>query len=802
MKKLLVIALLVSSYSSFSGTFTSIASGAWNNPAIWTVVADADGVPDQDDNVTISPGHTVTNNITNSRCRNLTVQGTLASGSVMVLYTYGNYVLSGAETGSGAIVFAAAGPGLTISGAGTFGTSLRYTFATSGSRTIQAGTTINKTGATGIASCTITNLGNVSLSIVNTNPGATWINSTNSSLLLRNTGFMASRVFTANATGNTVRIAYTTGTIPLTTAGYYNLILQSSVTGTKTLTANTVVANNLSINNLNTLNSNNFDLTVGGNWLKNGSFTASAARTVTFNGTSAQTLSGTATTTFTNLLINNTNGVSITSGSYILSEVLTINNGTFNTMGNNFTMTSTAVSTARIAPITGTGAIAGNFIIQRFISSRTQDPADDPGHWTDLASPVQSSVMADWDNELFLFYTDNPPTSTANIYAFSEPLEDWVEVNAATTLTPGRGFEVALTDDGSLTSFSNTTLNTIGVPNNGNQNLSSLISFAGSGENLVGNPFASSIDWSSVFGASSSILNTYDVFEADAGSYVTYGLGSEIAAGQGFWVYTTAGGATLNVPEVAKTASSNSSIRQMNLHMPYLSLTLKQANKANPFYHTLKIAANAEASDGWDLNDHPFRKSPNKNAPSITSKTFDNKELTINTFNSSNSSYSLSLTTQVGRSGNYTLDVSGIEFMPDYTCFLLEDKTGNKWYDLSQTGSINLDMNVNDVDRFVLHFSRDGDCKSGITGSIASSFESSVQVLPSESGNVIQFGLSETTPVTIQLMNMLGQQLAEEQSIVVGTQSVNLVLPADFSGMYMVRVVSEKETITKKFVRK
>ena len=51
-----------------------------------------------------------------------------------------------------------------------------------------------------------------------------------------------------------------------------------------------------------------YDISLAGNWSNSGTFT-NRSKTVTFNGTSAQTLGGSATTTFYNLILNNTAGV-------------------------------------------------------------------------------------------------------------------------------------------------------------------------------------------------------------------------------------------------------------------------------------------------------------------------------------------------------------------------------------------------------------------------------------------------------------------------------------------------------------
>jgi hypothetical protein len=800
-KILLLTALLLGSFSGFSINYVSAGPGPadWNTATSWS----PNGIPTSVDNVTILAGHTINFATLGKTCKDLTVAGTLVWTANVTLHVYGDYVVTGTESAPGAGKLQFDGAGTVVSCTGVSSNKLYYNF--NSNRTLTG--SFNKTNAYTqmAANKTVTNNAAYIMGNFTAGTGTVWTNGPSSSLSLRLANFMVGKTFNAHAAGNTVTLTYATGNLPTPTAGFYNLTLASTVAGTKTMTINTVVANNLTINTNNTLNSNNFDLSVGGNWTKNGSFTASVGKSVTFNGTAAQTIAGTGTTTFERLAISNTNGVSITSGIYILNEVLTISDGTFSTGSASFTMVSTASQTARIAPITGTGGIAGNFTIQRFLSSRTQNALDSPGHWSDLSSPVQNSTFADWDNELFFYYPYNPPAEYSNVVGYDEPSYDYYGVTAGTTLTPGLGWEIALTDDATLSSFTATTLTTVGVPNQGDQDLSSLVTYVnpdgGIAANLVGNPFASSISWSSVFAASSNISSSYDEYDANAGDYATFGLGTEIGSGQGFWVYATSGGATLNIPESAKTTSSNSDVRTPVIE-PYMTLNIRGDHEPSTYAHILKIAANASASDAWDVNDFPYRRSRVASAPSITSK-IDGKDAKINTFNSNNTTYSMPLSTRAYVDGNYSITIAGRDFMTEYTCVTLEDTKENKWIDLSATTQYAFAMATTDNEnRFVLHFSKNNDCRTMAAAGMSSDLENQFTVLPTASGNDIRFNFAETTPVTIDVMNLLGQNITEGIQVSAKDQTEQITLPADFSGMYLIRVSTENGTVVKKFMRK
>lgn len=956
-----ILLFLIGMPLSYAGTFTSLGNGggAWTGgAATWTIVGDADGIPDPDDDVTIQAGDNITWNTTN-KCRNLTINGTL-TGSVAgaVIYISGNYIVTGTEAGTGQLVFQ--GANKTITATGTLGLNFPRWFFYANT-TILSPSVVNKTVFTINPSVIVRNQGTTILNSATASAGSGWINDVGSSLTINLTGFMSGRTFDASAANNTVILKYATGSVPLTTAGYYNLTVAGTTAGVKTLGSATTVANALTINSTNTLSANGFDMIVGGNWTNNGVFTAgtnrvtlsgagaqtiggtasttfynltkSAAGTttlarntivtnlltissgimdastfglsgaggltmtngelrlaktgatvpeltgaysltagkVTFNGagsqtirgtvnyfnvdvtgsgtktlggifnvngsllisstldasassfdinlkgnwtnngaftaqsgsvnligTVAQTIAGTAATAFENLTLNNTAGATITSGSYSLMGALTLSNGTFNTGGRTFTMNSTAAKTARIAPITGTGAVAGNFTIERFITSRDTT-------WADLASPVQNATFADWESELvYVYYGYAPPDDYPTQWTFDEAADDFSPVTSAgTALTPGLGFEVFLTGDFSYSNLPNTTINAVGVPNQGDQDLSALVSFNGAGSNLVGNPFASSISWTSVFTASSGIMNTYDMYDYTAGNYSTYGLGTEIGSGQGFWVYATSGSPTLIVNESAKTASSNSTLKSSIVKESYFTLKLSSNDAGNNYYHILKVLPDNTSSDGWDLNDHPYRKSPNKLAPFMYT-TIEGKKAVINAFNSSDDNYSMPVAVNAGIKGYYKIEASGIENAGDYSCIKLEDKTLNKMIDLTSGEAYSFELKPgDDADRFILHFSKSASCKSVAANSkIASGLDMQVDVLPTSEGNSISFNMTEATPAKITVTNVLGQNVIDDMSVVAETQTVNVALPQDFSGMYILRIESSKGVITKKYVRK
>jgi hypothetical protein len=791
------------SYHAYATSYTSAGAGPadWNTASSWTPA----GIPTASDNVTISTGHTITIGAAGT-CLGLTVNGTLNFTANIVLSIHGNYIVNAGGTESGTVGnLSFYTPGTTITTLGTISNATRYYFYSS--RTIAAGSVLTKVTTPIITggSLVITNKGNFTVSGITAHSTSTFVNGSGATLTVKLNGFMSAGKFNASAVPNTVVLAYGAGTfsVPKTqlASGYYNLTINTS-TGTKSMSEDLIVAGNLTIGSSMTFNTNNFNLTVKGNWTNGSTFVASAGKTITLSGTTAQSVSNTTgTTTLKRLTINNTAGVTLTSGTYILDEVLTVSNGTFNTGGRPFTMTSTATQTARIAPITGTGAIAGNFTIQRFITARDTTYAD-------FSSPVQSTTFNDWDNELpAISYSYSPPYQYASASTYDEMADAYVPVTSSgTSLNPGQGFEVFLAGDFSYSSLPATTMNSIGVPNQGDFDLSSQVSNTVQGWNLVGNPFASSISWSSVYtasgGAASGMydyIEMYDYTIADWNGY-TSADGIEIGATQGFWVYGLSGPMTLIIPESSKTTTSNSSIKAPARVQPYF--TLKMSSPNSNAAHIFKVAASVNGVDGLDNNDLPFRKSLNAATPEMYTLV-DGKKINICSFNSSNDNYSIALRTKVSAAGKYRIDPAGYEFIPEYTCVKLLDKQSGEVIDLNDgNGYCFMASPTDNPDRFILMLSKDNNCKSAVATAQTEDFGNEIEILPNANGNTVHFNLAETTSSNISVVNMLGQNITETISVNALDQSLNIALPEDFAGMYIVRVESAKGAVTKKFVKK
>lgn len=548
-------------------------------------------------------------------------------------------------------------------------------------------------------------------------------------------------------------------------------------------------------------------LTTSGGLILNTTLTNTALTIKTLT-TAGQLISGTGTLANLEISANTTSNGNIT-----LTDVLTITAGILTNSGT-FTLKSDATKYARIAPISsgcGTCGFAGNFVIQRYLPTRALST------WVDISSPVSSSTMQDWDNELYLEYPfydfdylTNRPTGS-NVMAYDEPSASYVQLNSSTALTVGKGFEVGLANNNVSQGFTATTLTSVGTPNFGTINIP-LGFTAGngpaypvgySGENLVGNPYASAITVGAI--TKTNTLSTVDVYDYAIDNYKTLSSSGILGPHQGFWVYAQGSGASITFAETAKTTNNSTAIHRTTGEEDndYLSLTLSSTDPNNTMAHTFKVLSNESAADGLDNIDHPFRRSLNPKAPAITANAGD-RLVSINAFNNNHETYIMPLNLKIGIDGKYQIDFSGVKNLnANFAVILLEDKLTHTFVNLNNSTNYTFTaLTIDSKQRFALHFSKSSTYKPISTGiTTVNDLSKEVQIVKNNNGSTINFDLLETESTSITTMDVLGKSIVESMNIQANNQSITIVLPESFHGLYFITVQSASGKTVKKFIQ-
>lgn len=129
---------------------------------------------------------------------------------------------------------------------------------------------------------------------------------------------------------------------------YYNLTLNTSTgTSTKTLGGTLNVRGNLTIGANTTLSpsENNYPITLGGNWVNSGTYSGGSSSVILDGASGAQSIANSNGEVFSNLSINNSNGVSLINNLTVTNQ-LTLTSGTFSLNGQILTLNGTVNSAA------------------------------------------------------------------------------------------------------------------------------------------------------------------------------------------------------------------------------------------------------------------------------------------------------------------------------------------------------------------------------------------------------------------------------------------------------------------------
>jgi len=526
---------------------------------------------------------------------------------------------------------------------------------------------------------------------------------------------------TANVTFN----ATTPQTLFKTTGEIFNNLTFSGA-GTKTLLS-AITGSNVLINSGSNLdvNTTNNQLTVRGNFINSGTFN-SRAGLVFLNGTVAQTIGGTTVTDFYNLTLNNNAGANITHAENLINT-LTLNNGTFNTNSQAFTMISTASNTARIAQITGSGDIIGNVTVQRFA------PGGYTG-WALLGTPISSALtLQDWDDDIPISCATCPDGSAAgflSIYTYDETIPGLFDDYAAyipltgitNPITPNKGYWVYLGTNTVTTA--NITLDVTGTVRKFNNTIpltrTSTGVAANDGWNLIHNPYPSPIKWSLLKGATANIDNAFYTYNADlnggTGGHATYvngisspaigagGIGDDIPMCQGFYVHST-GATALNATEAIKVAGNptflkSSSTSQVVSVNPLLRIYI---DGQSSFHDETVLYTQSGANNAFDEEYDALKlKGQDPSAPMIA---LDN---TINQFQVNGvgpivSNFSMPLTTTTGYPGTYTISLANFNSFPSGACINLFDRYTSTTTDLRSNNYVFYLSDTTKLSRFDLN---------------------------------------------------------------------------------------------------
>jgi len=464
------------------------------------------------------------------------------------------------------------------------------------------------------------------------------------------------------------------------------------------------------------------------------------------------------------LTVNSGNSITLNAGSRLSGTSPIINNGVIN-------INSDATGTATIiSAVTGTGTTN---IQQHLTSGR---------NWY-FASPVSNAT-----SNVIKGLAGNTKLWERNVAGNS-----WTEITATNVgLTQGRGYIGKIAETGTVT-FS-------GTLNDGQIQLPISSHAIASGKfHLVGNPYASYLDWQSVVAANPGLMPTMwfrTKSATDAYMFATVLMSDAMpivsAPGanttvtklippmQGFWVRISDLVESTNFT-VNNTMRSHIDHSGNRFKAPATQPQLLRLEISNGIHNDEAVVYfNSNASDAFDRYDSPKMFNNNVAIPEIYTRA-GNERLVINGMNGYNFNTMIPLGFNAGQAGSFSIRASQLQNFDSDTQVYLFDKASHRQFNLSEGESYSFTSDaINTEERFAVLF------KSASGVSVVQETTTSGMYLSTNNGRITLQLNTALDNARVTVYSLAGQSIYS-QSVAAPTTLLNKTLEA---GVYMVKVVN------------
>lgn len=807
--------LILLNFQAYSQKVFQGANGSWKTPTNWN----PSGVPTINDDVNIPDDFTV-NIDTNANCKSLTI-GSSSGGNKVATINFSN--------SSNSIVIANGIIFNTISSNGNLkinALNINSSSVNCGSITM-AENSGDEISVINITTGSLTVRGNITMNSVN---NLNQINITGAGRINIKGNFNSNGTFSP---GTTSTIAYNgVSNQTIRSATYANLIIDSTLN--KTMAGDVIVNSTLSLTSGN--------LVINGNRLTlNGAVNRSAGF-ISGSNTSSLTIAGSAanaslffdqtnstTNSLSNLVNTRNNGITVSNTLNIIDSI-NVSNGTINSNGN-ITLISTSTKTARVARIIS-GGISGNITAQRYIPGGVGKR-----RWRFLSSPVNVSgsiSLTDYIDDIHVTGMGGSTNGFDNcnclpsIRFYNETINAIADSgwrNPSTiNYTVNTGFAVEVFVRGSrntpdpfvgTSTPDNATIDYTGTLNSGAININ--LSYTNNakptsdGFNLVGNPYASQIDWMASGWTKTNIdryfwsydprstTPVYGVFDPNSG-LGTNGVTRYIPSGIGFFVKANNTGAQLGFTESIKANNTPYNFFKNNNTSSSLFPFLRfNAGDSLMNDEAIIIFDSTASANALDPSDVMKLFNPNIN---FYSKSKENKNLAINQIAFPNNSkedtinFSMFVFKDTAiRVGQYNLSLTEMVDIPAWLGIDILDRYSNTRTDIKNNS---YDFNIENKtgshgnNRLAIILYRK---TTGIDNQ-----NKLFSIHPNPAQNIIKISNNNIDIEKIQIFNINSQLIKEFNSNLNSENEINITELTN--GLYFMHIQSNRGTEVHKIIIK
>jgi hypothetical protein len=356
---------------------------------------------------------------------------------------------------------------------------------------------------------------------------------------------------------------------------------------------------------------------------------------------------------------------------------------------------------------------------------------------------------------------------------FDEASNQYIEIVPTTfNLVPAQGYAVYGTSANNKVTFTgNLNAGSVSIPVTNSAT-------APYGWNLVGNPFASSLDWNMVIPTLSSIGNTIYYLEASTGNWLTWngsvGSGSQyIPPMQGFFVSATTN-STLDIPAYARTHIGSGTFYKNDIS----GLMVIKAT-GNGYADKAYIQFSNAATENFDPQADGYKIISDKNPLLPQVYTISGGiNLSINTLPSCES---IPLSFQSGTSGTFEL---ALEEANDIPVLILEDTKTGTFTDMTKKNYSFTFSIFDNTDRFILHL-------NPLSVNDPDTYGLNIYT----NRNQVYIQMNGTSAGHVTVFDLIGRQIVSKP---IQNNELSFITLDEKTGVYMIHVSAGSMNVTKK----